>query len=73
MRTDPIAIDGVEKKTWWKVDLGRISNLYSITILFRNYDGYGMGYFIKIMFMNLHINVLLNFLNVITYCFSVSF
>lgn len=42
MRTDPIAIDGVEKKTWWKVDLGRISNLYSITILFRNYDGYEM-------------------------------
>lgn len=47
MRTDPIGINGAEKKTWWKVDLGRISNLYSITILFKNYVGNGMGYFIE--------------------------
>lgn len=29
------------KTTWWKVDLSRIYNIYSITILFKNYYGYG--------------------------------
>lgn len=28
------------KTTWWKVDLSRIYNIYSITILFKSYYGY---------------------------------
>lgn len=30
------------KTVWWKVDLGRVYNIYSISIYFKNYDGYGM-------------------------------
>lgn len=27
---------------WWKVDLGDVYPIYSISILFKTYDGYGM-------------------------------
>lgn len=30
------------KTVWWKVDLGRVHNLYNMDILFKSYDGYGM-------------------------------
>ena len=30
------------KSIWWKVDLGRIYNIYSVNILFKNYDGQGI-------------------------------
>lgn len=30
------------KTVWWKVDLGRVHNLYNMGILFKSYDGYGM-------------------------------
>ena len=30
------------KTVWWKVDLGGMYNIYSINILFQNYDGFGM-------------------------------
>lgn len=29
------------KTVWWKVDLGDVYNIYSISILFKTYDGYG--------------------------------
>lgn len=30
------------KTVWWKVDLGRLYNIYSIDIIFKNYESYGM-------------------------------
>lgn len=30
------------KTMWWKVDLGGLYNIYSINIVFKNYDGEGM-------------------------------
>lgn len=42
MRTKPIGPKNPDKRVWWKVDLGRVYNIYSINILFKNYDGYGM-------------------------------
>ena len=31
-----------DKKLWWKVDLGGVYNIYSVNILFRNYEGQGI-------------------------------
>lgn len=31
-----------EKTVWWKVDLGRVHNIYSIDIIFKNYNNFGM-------------------------------
>lgn len=31
-----------EKTVWWKVDLGRVHNIYSIDIIFKNYNDFGM-------------------------------
>lgn len=42
MRTVAIGNTAVEKTTWWKVDLGGTFNIYSINILFKNYDYNGM-------------------------------
>lgn len=42
MRTDKIGITAPGKTVWWKVDLGGTFNIYSINILFKNYDNYGM-------------------------------
>lgn len=36
---------------WWKVDLGGVYNIYSINILFKKYDGYGM--YLYIIFMQI--------------------
>lgn len=30
------------KIVWWKVDFGKIYNLYNMVIFFRSYDGEGM-------------------------------
>lgn len=30
-----------DKTVWWKVDLGGVYSIYSISILFKTYDGYG--------------------------------
>lgn len=38
MRTYPIGRNSPDKTVWWKVDLGGVSNIYSISIFFRNYD-----------------------------------
>lgn len=44
MRTMIIGIGhGVPDRTvWWKVDLGRVYNIYSIIIMFKNYDNNGV-------------------------------
>lgn len=42
MRTKPIGWNNPDKIVWWKVDLGRVYNIYSIQILFKNYKGFGM-------------------------------
>lgn len=42
MRTDSIGYNSPYKSMWWKVDLGAVYSIYSIHILFKNYDGLGM-------------------------------
>ena len=42
MRTGVIGPNSPEKSAWWKVDLGGVYNIYSVNILFKNYDGYGI-------------------------------
>lgn len=37
-RAPPIGLNSPEKSMWWKVDLGRVYTIYSITIMFKNYD-----------------------------------
>lgn len=41
-KTDDIGRNSLRSKVWWKVDLGKMYSIYSINILFKNYDGYGM-------------------------------
>ena len=42
MRTKQIGPNSPDKTVWWRVDLGGVYNIYSVNILFKNYDGYGM-------------------------------
>lgn len=49
MRTDQIGTYALYKYTWWKVDLGAVYNIYSVNILFKNYEGFGMYYYIIYM------------------------
>ena len=44
MRTEAIGSNSPDKTVWWKVDLGGVYNIYSVNILFKNYDGYGMNH-----------------------------
>lgn len=46
MRTDVIGESSPDNITWWKVDLGGVNTIYSVNILFKNYDGFGM-YFLS--------------------------
>lgn len=41
MRTKPIGLNNPDKTVWWKVDLGGLRNIYSISVLFKNYNDYG--------------------------------
>lgn len=41
MRTLPIGFNSPDKTVWWKVDLGRVFSIHSVTIMFKNYIGYG--------------------------------
>lgn len=41
MRTVAIGNTADVKSTWWKVNLGGAFNIYSINILFKNYDNLG--------------------------------
>lgn len=47
MRTYEIGRNSPDKTTWWKVDLGIVYNIYSIDILFKNYDGFGMFFVLR--------------------------
>lgn len=42
-----IGLNSPRKTVWWKVDLGGVYNIYSFNILFKNYDGYGMYFYIQ--------------------------
>nr|XP_022312137.1 neurogenic locus notch homolog protein 1-like isoform X2 [Crassostrea virginica] len=39
MRTEAIGPNSPYKTVWWKVDLGGVYNIYSVNIVFKNYDG----------------------------------
>ena len=41
MRTDLMGPQSPNKTVWWRVDLGGVYNIYSVNILFKNYDGAG--------------------------------
>ena len=41
-RTEPIGKTSNDKTVWWRVDLSGVYNIYSVNILFKNYEGYGM-------------------------------
>ena len=41
MRTEQIGPTSPYKTVWWKVDLGGVYNIYSVNIVFKNYDGEG--------------------------------
>ena len=43
MRAKPIGTSSY-KSMWWTVDLGGVYNIYSVNILFKNYEGYGLVY-----------------------------
>lgn len=44
-RTDEIGKTAPDKIMWWKVDFGGTFSIYSIHILFKNYDNFGMYQF----------------------------
>ena len=46
MRTEAIGPRSPYKTVWWKVDLGGVYNIYSVNILFKNYDEYGIFIYI---------------------------
>lgn len=48
MRTGDIGRNAPQKTVWWKVDLGRVHNIYSITIAFKSYESFGMKVFTAI-------------------------
>lgn len=41
MRADSIGQNSFYQTVWWKVDLGVVYSIYSVNILFKNYDGFG--------------------------------
>lgn len=47
MRTLPIGRNNPEKTVWWKVDLGGVYSIQSVNIVFANYDGYGVFFYIE--------------------------
>ena len=42
MRTELIGVTSPYQTVWWRVDLGRVYNIYSVNIRFRNYDDQGI-------------------------------
>ncbi|XP_078330677.1 uncharacterized protein LOC144624651 [Crassostrea virginica] len=40
MRAIPIGVNNPEKTVWWRVDLRGVYNIYSVNILFKNYEGH---------------------------------
>lgn len=47
MRIYEIGCNFLDKIMWWKLDFGRVYNIYSIDILFKNYDGFGMFFVLR--------------------------
>lgn len=45
MRTREIGTRSPDKTVWWTVDLGDVYSIYSINILFKDYDGFGKFFF----------------------------
>ena len=43
MRAEAIGPNSPYNTVWWKVDLIGVYNIYSVNILFKNYDGYGIA------------------------------
>lgn len=43
LRVDDIGGVSLYKIVWWKVDFGGVYLIYSISILFKNYDVYNFG------------------------------
>lgn len=41
MRTEGIGPNSLNQTMWWKVDLGRVYSIYSVNVLFKNYNVYG--------------------------------
>lgn len=41
MGTKPIGVTNPYKTVWWRVDLGGLKNIFSISMLFKNYNDYG--------------------------------
>ena len=58
MRTEIIGPNSPYKTVWWKVDLGEVYSIYSVNILFKNYDGYGMN-LLMINAANIHFKYML--------------
>lgn len=42
MRAQDIGLTSIGNTVWWKVDLGGVYSIYSIAILFKNYEDVGM-------------------------------
>ena len=51
MRTEPIGQTSPYQTVWWKVDLGGVYNIYSVKIMFKNYDGFGKKQQISFFFL----------------------
>lgn len=49
MKSHPIGINSPEKTVWWKADLGGVYSIQSINLVFKNYNGYGVFFYIKSM------------------------
>ena len=50
MRTYGIGLNSPYKTVWWRVDLGGVYNIYSVNILFRNYNGDGIIFYFRLFF-----------------------
>lgn len=42
MRTRDIGQSSIDKSVWWRVDLGRVYNIYRISIMLKNYKYSGL-------------------------------
>lgn len=52
MRIKLIGLNNFDKIVWWKVDFCGFRNIYSISVLFKNYNDYGdYNLFLKLYFM----------------------
>ena len=55
MRTDQIGGNSQVQNVWWRLDLGGKYNVYNVSIMFKNYNGYGNCVSILIiLFFSMH-------------------